>query len=199
MSVSILKTGLVKASGEIGDNICPNTSPLERQYTYPTSGSYSDKFSAKTSIIPSASNYVLSFWAKSTVNGDKVRAHYYSPNTTTRAETNQGTVTTSIDGNIDFILSTSWEFYWVRYTQSTTTTQKNLIFPRMFVTGSSAASGSGTVSVKGLKFEEGTIPTSWCPCSTDTSYVGNKSGFNEELGNASITSGYINSTEFIEY
>jgi len=199
VSVSIKKTGIVQASGEIGANIIPNTSNAERTYAYPSTG-YSDRFSATTSIIPTASNYILSFWAKSTVAGDKVRAHYYSPNTTTRCETSQGTVTTASDGNIDFTLNTSWEFYWVKYTQSATTAVKHIIFPRMFSQErSEAAKGTGTVSVKGLKFEEGTVPTLWIPNKADTDYFSNICGFNEfDVTHASISQGYINTTDFIE-
>lgn len=152
-------------NGRGGDNIVPNTFIEERSYTYPSSGN-SDKWAATTSIIPSASQYVLSFYAKSTVNGDKARAHWYSPNTTTRCESSQGTVTTNSDGNIDITLSTEWKKYWVIYTQSETTAVKHLIFPRLV-----SGNGTGTVSVKQIKLEEGTIPTPWCPNSADAAYT----------------------------
>lgn len=153
------------------DNIIPGTSAAEIQYTYPST-SYNDKFSATTSIIPSASQYVASFWAKSTVNGDKVRMHWYSPNTTTRCESSQGVVTTATDGNINITLSTEWKYYWVVYTQSSTTAVKRFIFPRMgSVADQPTMSGTGIVSIKGLKLEEGNIPTPWVPNSNDAAYT----------------------------
>lgn len=197
MSVKFLKTGVVQASGEIGANICPDTSAIAVNYTYPSSG-YSDRFAKVTSEIPTASNYILSFWAKSTVAGDKIRAHYYSPNTTTTCETSQGTVKTASDGNIDFTLSTKWEFYWVKYTQTATTAVKHLIIPRMFSQSSGGATGTGTVSIKCIKFEQGTIPTAWIPCSADADFVAPTSGFNEYNGVAQITKGQVNATDFIE-
>lgn len=159
-------------NGRGNPNLIPNTSPNEVQYTYPSGNTYNDKFAATTSIVPSASQYILSFDAKSTVAGDKVRAHYYNPNTTTRCETNQGIITTASDGNIDFTLSTQWEHYWVIYTQSSTTAVKRIIFPRMFGPDrTEAAKGSGVVSVKNLKFEEGTVSTIWQPNSNDSLYT----------------------------
>lgn len=172
--VEILSQGLVAhytldGNGRGEDNIISGTSPNEVQYTYPSS-SYSDKFSKVSTIVPSASQYVLSFWAKSTHAGDKVRAHWYSPNTTTKSETNQGISSTSADGNIDFTLSDKWEKYWCIWTQSSTTAVKHFIFPRMFSQSSGGATGTGTVSIKCVKLEEGTIPTPWMPNSADTAY-----------------------------
>lgn len=180
-------------NGRGNPNLIPNTSPHEVQYTYPSGNTYNDKFAATTSIIPSASQYILSFDAKSTVVGDKVRAHYYNPNTTTRCETNQGVITTATDGNIDFTLSTQWEHYWVIYTQSSTTAVKRIIFPRMFGPDrTEAAKGSGTVSVRNLKFEEGTVSTIWQPNSNDSLY--SSFNFNDILYDSS---GYNNNGEII--
>jgi hypothetical protein len=78
---------------------------VETQYTYPTS-SYKDWYSVQTSVIPAASQYTLSFYAKSTVNGDKIRSHYYNPNTTTTCISSQGTSKTAGDGHMDFTLTT---------------------------------------------------------------------------------------------
>lgn len=177
-------------NGAGGNNIIPGTSATEVQYNYPTDTStYQDKFTATTSIIPSGSQYCLSFLAKSTVNGDKIRAHYYNPNTTTRAESNQGIVSTSTDGNIDITLSTEWKQYYIVYTQSSTTAVKHVILPRMFGSArSEAAKGSGTVSIRCLKLEEGTKPTPWCPNSTDALY--SSLGFN--TATVYDTSGYAN-------
>ena len=155
-----------------GDNIIAGTSPNEIQYTYPSS-SYSDKFSPITTIVPTASQYTLSFWAKSTVNGDKVNSHYYSPNTTTTCVSNQGISRTSSDGNMIFTLSTDWEYYWVTYTQTETTAVKHVIFPRMAAENNQyhlSCIGSGTISVKCVKFEEGDTPTPWIPNQADDLY-----------------------------
>ena len=202
MSVSITKEGLVKASGGIGANIIAgngvSSTPIE--YTYPSS-SYSDKFGCKTLIVPSASQYTLSFYAKSTVAGDKVRAHFYNPNTTTKCESSQGITKSASDGNMTFTLSTEWEFYWVVYTQSSTTATKSVIFPRM---GSTASypymSGTGTVSIWGLKLEEGAHPTPFTYANTVANYIGEDHGFIEvPKESASIYQNFIVANEFIEW
>lgn len=167
--VELLSRGLVAhytltGNGRGVDNILAGTVQNETTYTYPSS-SYSDKWSKKTSIVPAASKYTLSFWAKSTVNGDKIRSHYYNPNTTTKCESNQGVVTTSSDGLMDYTLSTEWKKYWCVYTQNSTTATKTIIFPRM-----NSTAGSGTVSIKNVKFEEGDKSTSWLPNSADSAY-----------------------------
>ena len=147
-----------------GDNIIKNSWAEERTYTYPSS-SYSDKFSPITTIVPSASKYTLSFYAKSTVNRDKIRTHYYSPNTTTTCVSSQGITKTASDGNMDFTLSTSWKRYWVTYTQNETTAVKHVICPRLV-----SGQGTGTISIRGIKFEEGEKATPWIPNSDDALY-----------------------------
>ena len=196
---NISKQGIVKANGMPNPNILPGTSATEINYNYPTSG-YTDFFSKKTAIVPSESQYTLSFYAKSTVAGDKVRAHYYNPNTTTRGESSQGVVSTSGDGNIDFTLTTEWCLYWVTYTQSTTTATKTIIFPRMFSQDQGgAAKGTGTISIKMLKFEVGTVPTPWIPNSNDHNYINDGSGLFEIDDICKIhKNGNIQSSEFIE-
>lgn len=141
--------------GAIGNpNLLPN-SKLDGTWTYPSS-SYSDKYSPITNIIPSGTQYTLSFDAKSTVDGDKIRTHYYSPNTTTTCISSQGITKTAADGNMDFTLSTNWKRYWVVYTQTSTTAVKHVICPRLV-----SGQGSGTISVKNVKLEEGSAATAW--------------------------------------
>ena len=191
---NISKQGVVTATSYANPNLLADTSQNEVQYTYPQS-SYSDKFVKRTIDVVSGSQYILSFFAKSTVAGDKVRAHFYNPNTTTRCESSQGSITTASDGNIDFILSAEWTFYWVKYTQSATTSSKIIIFPRMFSTG-----GTGTVSVKCVKLEEGTVPTPWVPASTDPIYVADHSSMFEIDDICKIhENGNIQAYQFIEF
>lgn len=195
---NVSKKGIIKGTGEVNPNILPGTSAKEIQYSYPSS-SYSDKFSKKTSIIPSGSQYTLSFYAKSTISGDKIRAHYYNPNTTTKGVSNQGVTSTASDGNIDFTLTDTWQFYWVTYTQSSTTATKTIIFPRMFSQGAGAATGNGTISIRMVKFEAGAYPSPWIPCSSDSTYINEATSLVEGETDCKIfKSGCIRATEFIE-
>ena len=83
------------------------------------SGVYSDMYQITTSIVPSATQYTLSFYAKADVAGVKMNCYFYNPNTSTKVETNQGYNRTSTDGSAEFTLSTKWEKYWVVWTQAT--------------------------------------------------------------------------------
>lgn len=190
--MSISKQGVVNMSGSPNPNILPNTTFDEMQCTYPSS-SYKDWWSKRTIIIPSASQYILSFYAKSTVNGDKITTYYYSPNTTTTCINSQGITKTASDGNMDFTLSTDWKLYWVVYSQSETTSKKAIICPRLF-----NGRGTGTVSIKYIKFEEGNVPTAWIYDNTSTNYI-DTGRFIENNDICKIQKqGYIQSPEFIE-
>ena len=125
-----------------------------------------DRYAPITLVVPDKDVYTLSFEAKSTVKGDKMRTHYYSPNTTTTCISSQGITKTASDGNMDFTLTTTWAKYWVTYHQSATTAVKHVICPRLM-----EGQGTGTVSVRNVKFEEGSVATSWSPAKTDALYT----------------------------
>lgn len=191
--MGIYKNGVWKHSGSPNPNLLKNSVRVETQYTYPASN-YKDWYTVQTSIIPTASQYTLSFYAKSTVNGDKIRSHYYNPNTTTTCVSSQGTSKTAGDGHMDFTLTTEWVKYWVTYTQTETTAKKWVIFPRL-----ASGQGTGTVSVKEVKFEEGPVATDWIPCEEDNIYVGNSHGFIEKEEKTRIQKNdYIEANSFIE-
>lgn len=147
-----------------GRNLIAGTSETEIALGgYPAS-SYTEGRTGKTINIPFKDEYVLSFEAKSTVNGDKIRCHFYSPNTTTKVETSTGYTSTSSDGLAQLTLTTTWKKYWVKYTQNgaNTTTVKNWIVGRRM-----AGEGTGNISIRSIKLEEGNRATSWTPATED--------------------------------
>jgi hypothetical protein len=94
--------------------------------------------------------YTVSFYAKSTVNGDKMTSYFY-PNFNG----------SDSDGATNTTLTTSWTRYsisWLRQTNDAV----NLIICRLI-----SESGSGTVSICGVKFEEGNKATAWSPSVND--------------------------------
>ena len=131
-------------------------------FTYPTSG-YNDKKSFVTTTPLDSTVYTLSFWAKSTVAGDKIRTHFYDPNTTTEVYVDGTKYGSASDGLADITLTTSWKKYRITYYQSATNKTKRVICPRML-----NGAGTGTVSMKGVKFEEGEVATDWSPAPEDT-------------------------------
>ena len=186
------------ASGNsIGANLIPSSSMVEHTGTYPTSANLVNYYIQPADINLTESTYVLSFWAKSTVDGDKIYCYFYSPNTTTSVLTNQNYSADYTDGMAIFTLSTQWERYWVKYTQSTTDARKYVICPRLFKQGTGYSSGTGTVSFKGIKLEEGSIPTPWVPSS---GYTNAEVGFSEtETSKGKIYTDSIEANKIYEF
>lgn len=145
-----------------GRNLLQNSNREERAYSYPSSN-YVDQCRWVTSIPLNGDTYTLSFWAKSTVAGDVIRVHFYSPSNITHCVGSQGQVSGNNDGQCDFTLSTTLTKYWVTYTISKGgNSARHVIIPRMF-----SGSGNGTVSVKWEKLEEGNKATDWTPAPED--------------------------------
>ena len=137
---------------------------VEFTNTYPSSGD-SDKWEAFTIAPATDSEYVLTFEASSTVDGDKVRCYFYSPDTTTSVETSTGfTSTNGGDGFALVALTTTPKRYWVKWTQSATTTRKLVIVGRC-----SAGEGTGIVTIRQPMLVAGNIPADWTPAPDDIS------------------------------
>lgn len=145
-----------------GRNLLKNSHSVEQTYSYPSSN-YVDQCNWVTSIPLNGDTYTLSFWAKSTVAGDIIRVHFYSPSNITHCVGSQGQVSGNTDGRCDFTLSTTLTKYWVTYTiPKGGNSARSVIIPRMF-----SDFGKGTVSVKWEKLEEGNKATDWTPAPED--------------------------------
>lgn len=145
-----------------GRNLLKNSHSVEQTYSYPSSN-YVDQCNWVTSIPLNGDTYTLSFWAKSTVAGDVIRVHFYSPSNITHCVGSQGQVSGNNDGQCDFTLSTTLTKYWVTYTiPKGGNSARSVIIPRMF-----SDFGKGTVSVKWEKLEEGNKATDWTPAPED--------------------------------
>ena len=147
-----------------GRNLLKGTFETEQTLSYPTaSGGYTDTGLGRVTTLLNGSTYTLSFWAKSTVNGDKIITHLYSPNIVKSAITNQGVQSTNADGGTVFTLTTEWSKYWVTYTVTPNSNSENaVICPRL-----RNGNGTGTISIKWQKFEEGNKATDWTPAPED--------------------------------
>ncbi|MDS7895070.1 TipJ family phage tail tip protein, partial [Klebsiella michiganensis] len=86
-------------------------------FTLKAGAAYRDLISINLSAPVDGTEYVLSFYAKAAINGQKVRSHFYSPNSTKKAMSSQGNTFTNSDGLCDFTLTTEWQRYWVKWTQ----------------------------------------------------------------------------------
>lgn len=146
-----------------GRNLLVGTHKSPITYTYPTSG-YADKCSWKTTVLLNGSVYTLSFWAKSSVNGDKIRVHFYNPSNIISVVGSQGQRLTYKDGLCDFVLTTTMTKYWVTYTiPKGGNSTRSVIIPRLGL----GATGTGTLTFQWEKLEEGNIATDWTPAPED--------------------------------
>lgn len=167
-AIKLQATSVTEISNKIdslqigGRNLLKNSHSVEQTYLYPSSN-YVDQCMWVTSIPLNGDTYTLSFWAKSTVAGDIIRVHFYSPSNITHCVGSQGQVSGNTDGQCDFTLSTTLTKYWVTYTiPKGGNSARSVIIPRMF-----SDFGKGTVSVKWEKLEEGNKATDWTPAPED--------------------------------
>lgn len=109
------------------DNI-PYTSANKTSETYmggsvvsalAPSGSYKDTYMQKMSIVPEGNEFIVSFYAKSSVDGVNIRNYFYSPNRTIKGISSTGALFSKVnggDGSISFNLTTQWKRYWIKWT-----------------------------------------------------------------------------------
>ncbi|HEL1861464.1 TPA: hypothetical protein TX917_000020 [Streptococcus suis] len=129
--------------------------------TAPSAATYIDTYRASTTIVPDATEYIISFYAKSSINGTSINNHFYSPNTTTRSESNTGYIGKGTDGLAIINLTTTWQRYWIKWTQTPSNTKKNVIIGRNF------SANNATVEIAGVALYEGSLNKDWSPAPED--------------------------------
>lgn len=112
----------------------------------------------------------MSFWAKSTVAGDKIRVHFYNPSNIQSIVGSQGQKSTAADGLCDFTLSTTLTKYWVTYKiPKGGNSTRWIIIPRIGAQSStSTPTGSGTITLQWEQLEEGSKASGYNPAPEDT-------------------------------
>ncbi|HFU4492601.1 TPA: phage tail spike protein, partial [Streptococcus suis] len=115
-----------------------NTSETYQGFTVAsgaTTGSgHVDIYNQKTNTVADKAYYFLTFYAKGTISGQTIDCFFYNTTPTTRAESSQGTVTSSSDGKITIALTTTWQRYWIKWTQTAGTTAKEVLIGRNYST-----------------------------------------------------------------
>ncbi|HEM4758268.1 TPA: hypothetical protein U1059_001654 [Streptococcus suis] len=129
--------------------------------TAPSAATYIDTYRASTTIVPDATEYIISFYAKSSINGTPINNHFYSPNTTTRSESNTGYIGKGTDGLAIINLTTTWQRYWIKWKQTPSNTKKNVIIGRNF------SANNATVEIAGVALYEGSLNKDWSPAPED--------------------------------
>ena len=121
-------------------------------------GVYDDTYWAKSISELTGTEYVVSFYAKSDA-AMAISCFFYNPNTTIKGISNQGAISNSADGGIEISVTTEWKRYWIKYTQTSTNSRKDIILGRL--------SQDGTVYLAGVKLEKGNKESDWTPAPED--------------------------------
>ena len=141
-----------------GRNLVSGTS-LDKIYSGAApSGSYTDVWTAQTINDANEEEYIVSFEAKGD-QAQNISCFFYSPNTTTNAETSTGNISTSVDGHAQVRITTEWKRYWVRWKQTPANNKKNIIVGRNNYTSN--------IYIRAVKFEAGNKASDWSPAPED--------------------------------
>ncbi|MHC3630048.1 phage tail spike protein, partial [Streptococcus suis] len=91
---------------------------------------YVDIYRQEMNTVADKTDYFMTFYAKGMVDGQTIDCYFFNPTSTKRAESSQGTVTTAVDGKTTITLATTWQRYWIKWTQSAGTTAKTVLIGR---------------------------------------------------------------------
>lgn len=83
------------------------------------SGSYQDTFRQAMKIAPEGNEFIVSFYAKSSIDNVTINNHFYSPNRTIKGISSTGALFNNVnggDGLIAIKLTTQWKRYWIKWT-----------------------------------------------------------------------------------
>lgn len=152
-----------------GRNLLPKTHKTAVTYKYPTGTTFWDPWNLVTTVPLNGDTYTLSFWAKSTVDGDKIIVHFYNPSNIISGKSSQGVTISHCDGRCPFTLSTTLTKYWVTYKiPAGGNSTRNVIIPRLYGPDrTETEKGTGEITVQWEKLEEGNIATDWTPAPED--------------------------------
>ncbi|MCG9862668.1 hypothetical protein MDL93_10840, partial [Streptococcus suis] len=111
-----------------------NTSETYQDFTVASGVSagtgYVDIYRQEMNTVADKTDYFMTFYAKGMVDGQTIDCYFFNPTSTKRAESSQGTVTTAVDGKTTITLATTWQRYWIKWTQSAGTTAKTVLIGR---------------------------------------------------------------------
>lgn len=92
---------------------------------------YRDTYSERMTIAATGTEYIGLFWARASQNNYPIYCYFYNPGTTTTVTTSTGyTRDRTGDGFCELRIETEWKLYWVKWSQTSTNTPKNIIFGR---------------------------------------------------------------------
>ncbi|WP_429969161.1 phage tail spike protein [Enterococcus sp. AZ136] len=123
---------------------------------------YLDTYRQRTISPPRDGKFTITFWAKADRQLN-FHNYFYATGTTTHVINSDGREGTASDGNNALAATTSWQKYWITWTQRNATATKEVLLGRLF--------GTGTLWINSPMLIEGSIPIDWSPAPEDKATV----------------------------
>lgn len=121
-----------------------------------------DMYNLETSIIPTGTQYTLSFYAKADTDKTIMYCYFYNPSNTTSSVNSQGVKGTNNDGRTMFTLGTTWTKYWVIWTQPPADKPKTVLIGRK-----TAEEPVSAIYMSSPMLVEGNKPQTWAKAPED--------------------------------
>lgn len=83
------------------------------------SGSYRDTYRQAMKIAPEGNEFIVSFYAKSSIDNVTINNYFYLPNRTIKGISSTGALSNDPNGGVGLIaikLTTQWKRYWIKWT-----------------------------------------------------------------------------------
>lgn len=83
------------------------------------SGSYRDTYRQAMKIAPEGNEFIVSFYAKSSIDNVTINNYFYLPNRTIKGISSTGALSNDRNGGVGLIafkLTTQWKRYWIKWT-----------------------------------------------------------------------------------
>lgn len=83
------------------------------------SGSYRDIYRQAMKIAPESNEFIVSFYAKSSIDNVTINNYFYLPNRTIKGISSTGALSNDPNGGVGLIafkLTTQWKRYWIKWT-----------------------------------------------------------------------------------
>ncbi|WP_162012494.1 phage tail spike protein [Streptococcus sp. S784/96/1] len=160
---------LLKGTKDLSGNVYSQYNTSEKYLDFNVASTrvttkHLDAFYGTTTIPLTATEYIVTFFAKSDVDGATLYCHFYNPNTTTKVESSTGYKGSSSDGLARVQVTTEWQRYWVKWTQTVSTPAS---LKRVIVGRNNSVDGVKTIEVAGVALYEGNLPRDWSPAPED--------------------------------
>lgn len=136
------------------------------------SGSYIDTYRQAMKIAPEGNEFIVSFYAKSSIDNVTINNHFYSPNRTIKGISSTGALfnhATGGDGLIAIKLTTQWKRYWIKWTIRDARSEAENVPMTVLLGGNVDSVNSVSIALPALY--AGNLNTEWSQANEDVQAV----------------------------